>query len=215
MSHIFISHSSKDKKYVRKLKDELHGRGFEAWVDSTIKASKSWWREIVKNLDICAAVIVVMTPEAEDSKWVEKEILLAEDTNKNIYPLLLRGQRFPSLIDKQYIDVTDGQMPPEEFYDALKEQVPFEAMPRLTQSAAKPAPAPSRKYSLRVGYQNYKGEWKVFAVDPRTIKIPEGRGYPSEKHLSMCVAPTGTRIALKRKKISNLAEVEQAMVRYG
>ena len=164
----------------------------------------------------CAALIVVMTPDSEDpASLVYKEIALAKERDKPIFPLLLAGDRFLSLIDLPYTKVTSGQMPPEGFYNALREKVPLEAISQLPRSAAEPAPALSRKYSLAVGYQNFQGERKTFAVDPRSIRIPMGRGKPSKKHLSMCVAPTGIRIALERKKISNLAEVERALARHG
>jgi len=62
---------------------------------------------------------VVMTPEAERSRWVEREVLLAEREGRPIVPLLLRGREFPLLINVQYVDVTGGQMPGTGFYDRL------------------------------------------------------------------------------------------------
>ena len=220
MSHLFIAHSTKDKAYVRKLAAELRKRGFDVWIDDkAIRGGQHWMAMIAQAINNCAALIVVMSPNSEDStSWVNKEIALAIKRNKPIFPLLLAGDEFFSLIDLQYTDVTNGRMPPESFYDALQEEIPFRSTrstTRYAQPAVKPAPALSRQYSLQVEYQNFKGERKSFAVDPKTIKIPAGRGRPSTKHLSMCVAPTGTRIALKRSNVLNLAEVERALARYG
>ncbi len=33
MSSIFFAHSSKDKRFVRRLKNALRGRGFRVWLD--------------------------------------------------------------------------------------------------------------------------------------------------------------------------------------
>jgi hypothetical protein len=60
-----------------------------------------------------------MTPDSEESEWVEREILLAQREGKPIFPLLLRGQENPLLITTQYADVTDGQLPPDGFYRRL------------------------------------------------------------------------------------------------
>jgi hypothetical protein len=55
--------------------------------------------------------------------------------------------------------------------------------------------------SIEVRYQNFRGEQCAFQGDNRTVRR---RG----NHLSLLVAPTGTRIALDRDRIQNLAEVE-------
>ena len=49
---------------------------------------------------------------------------------------------------------------------------------------------------------NYRGERKTFTADPGSVRDLGG-------HLSMCVEPTGARIALKRDSISNLASVDR------
>ncbi|MDH7485486.1 MAG: toll/interleukin-1 receptor domain-containing protein [Anaerolineae bacterium] len=71
-NHVFISYSRKDQDYVRQLEDELRRRGFEPWVDARIDFGDQWWRTIVRQIRSCAAFVVVMTPEAEGSEWVEK-----------------------------------------------------------------------------------------------------------------------------------------------
>jgi hypothetical protein len=60
--------------------------------------------------------------------------------------------------------------------------------------------------AIEIAYQNYQGEDKVFVGDRRTIRR---RG----KHISLCVAPTGTRIALSLDRIENRAEIEALLGR--
>jgi hypothetical protein len=65
-------------------------------------------------------MVVVMTPAAEESKWVEREILLADKLEKPIFPLLLRGEAFALLITLQHHDVTNGSMPPATVINTLR-----------------------------------------------------------------------------------------------
>jgi hypothetical protein len=55
--------------------------------------------------------------------------------------------------------------------------------------------------AIQVRYQNYRGEEKTFSGDPRTLRR-------RHNHISLRVAPTGIRIALARKRILNLAELD-------
>jgi hypothetical protein len=66
-------------------------------------------------IDTCAAFIVIMSPDAEQSSWVNREIGQAEANAKPIYPLLLGGDVFFRLNDLQFETVTDGRMPSEAF----------------------------------------------------------------------------------------------------
>jgi hypothetical protein len=121
--HIFISYSRQDQGYARKLEDDLRERGFEVWIDDRIETGERWWQTIDQAVRACAVFVVVMTPDSHESEWVEKEIMLAQRQEKPILPLLLRGEEFSLLIDTQYVDVLDGRMPPQDFYDRLSRHV--------------------------------------------------------------------------------------------
>jgi formylglycine-generating enzyme required for sulfatase activity len=120
-NHIFISYAREDQPYARGLADHLRQRDFDVWMDDRIDFGDRWWQTIIQALRASAALVVVMTPQSEKSEWVHREVLLALDDHKPVFPLLLRGERFPLLIDRQYADVTGGQMPPEDFYDRLRQ----------------------------------------------------------------------------------------------
>ena len=72
--HIFISysHTAKDKTYAHKLADHLRQQGFRVWIDNHIDFGDRWWRTVSRQVCTCAAFVVVMTPEAEESEWVEQ-----------------------------------------------------------------------------------------------------------------------------------------------
>jgi hypothetical protein len=114
MTHVFISyrHAEPDTAYVGRLAEFLTSAGIRVWFDQEITTGARWSSIIRKRIDSCAAMIVVMTPRAESSPWVEREITQAENSGKAILPLLLEGERFFRLADLQYYDVTDRKMPP-------------------------------------------------------------------------------------------------------
>ncbi len=126
MSHIFISHSSKDKEYVRELAAELRNRGFDVWIDDkAIRGGDYWMDKLEQAVINCAALIVIMSPNSKIPKsWVHNEIAVAREHEKPIFPLLLGGRRFFSLASSQATDVTNGQIPPERFYATLGNAAP-------------------------------------------------------------------------------------------
>ncbi|NDJ86675.1 MAG: toll/interleukin-1 receptor domain-containing protein [Chloroflexi bacterium] len=120
MKHIFISYAHQDQEYVNRLAHDIRQHGLEPWVDNRIEHGDRWWRTIVKAIKDSIAVVVVMTPAAENSEWVEREILLAQREKKPVLPILYRGQEFAILITSQYYDVRHGGMPDPGFYARLE-----------------------------------------------------------------------------------------------
>ena len=66
---------------------------------------------------------MVMTPDAEHSEWVEREISRAEEMGKPILPLLLKGRPFFGLGHLHYEDVTGGQMPTGRWVEDLRKRL--------------------------------------------------------------------------------------------
>lgn len=113
MAHVFISYSKQDIDFARHLRDRLAARRFSVWLDeSRLAPSARWWTEIEDNIERCAALIVIMSPTARESDWVEREILYAERLNKPIFPVLLAGEDWPRLANLQYADMRAGLQAP-------------------------------------------------------------------------------------------------------
>jgi len=123
MGHVFISYSHSDAEYALEIAQELDRRGFSFWIDTNILPGERWTKEVVDNLNNASALIVIMTPEADRSEWVEREILVAQRQSKPIFPLLLAGDEFPLLITLKYEDVTDGALPSEHFFYRIRKAV--------------------------------------------------------------------------------------------
>lgn len=120
MSHIFISYSHKDNKYVEKLEKKLIEAGFNIWIDHRIDYCAQWPKEIQKQLDTCDAFIVVVTENAFESEWVQHEVAMAKRKKKPFFPLLLQGDPWLSVEATQYVSVSDYSLPPEKFYKRLE-----------------------------------------------------------------------------------------------
>ncbi len=121
--HIFISYSRRNIEYAQILRDDLTERHLTVWIDDHIEHGDHWFSEINTAIETCGAVIVIMSPQSEASEWVHKEILLAKRYGKPIYPLLLEGDEFPILIDLQFGDVRQRQLPEIDFYRRISRAI--------------------------------------------------------------------------------------------
>jgi len=113
---VFISYSRQDLAIMERLSDELRNTRFlkniEVWTDETLqKGTPSWQQEIEKALNRADAVIMLMSPDAKKSEWVEREITFAQNRNKTFFPVLVRGtdaDAVPiSLVNMQWFDVRE------------------------------------------------------------------------------------------------------------
>jgi len=131
MSHVFISYSKQNKEYARKLADHLLSQGLNVWIDDRIEPSDEWWKTVVKAIRECAA-FVVMTPQSGASRWVEREVMLADELQKPMFPVLLDGDLHASelwalFFGKQYEDARGGKLPAERFSTKLERSAPRKA----------------------------------------------------------------------------------------
>lgn len=109
MAHIFISYSKQNIEFARHLRSLLIDAGFEVWMDEQrIQPSSRWIREIEESITACFAFIVIMSPDAAMSEWVEREVLYAERLRKPLFPVLLDGDVWFRLADIQYEDMRAG-----------------------------------------------------------------------------------------------------------
>jgi tetratricopeptide (TPR) repeat protein len=92
MPRAFLSHSSKDKKFVESVSKEL---GFFAFIDSrTFEEGMGNLEEILRALDKTDLFVLFISDAALKSKWVQDELSYSKalfDTNqiKRIYPIII------------------------------------------------------------------------------------------------------------------------------
>ncbi|MFN8411196.1 MAG: SUMF1/EgtB/PvdO family nonheme iron enzyme [Anaerolineales bacterium] len=150
MGHIFISYSHKDTEYAHRLAENLQSMGFNVWIDARLDYGSQWPLEIQKQLDSCDAFIVIMTPRAFASEWVQSELQRAKRKLKPIFPLLLEGEEpWLSVEATQFYDVRSGKFPDEKFYSAIRRSVTanhddatlhYVKSPAVTVKPSQPAP---------------------------------------------------------------------------
>src|SRR6266567_2867205 len=95
---IFISHSSTDLPFVRKLADDLQhalGNKEAVWYDTHLEGGEQWWRKIVEELRRSTVCLIICSPAAMASDWVNDEIDLAwrlknSQVKMRLIPLLYR-----------------------------------------------------------------------------------------------------------------------------
>jgi hypothetical protein len=91
---VFLSHSHRDRPFVRKVAAALHAHGIPVWYcEHNILGADQWHDEIGRALERCDWIVVVMSPNSVRSKWVKRELLYALQEDRyegRIVPLLRR-----------------------------------------------------------------------------------------------------------------------------
>lgn len=74
---IFVSYSRKDSEKVQEILSILRRNHFRFWYDMGMKSGDEWVEELASMIQQCSQFIVLMTPNALESKYVRKEVKFA------------------------------------------------------------------------------------------------------------------------------------------
>jgi hypothetical protein len=107
---VFISYSRSNIDFMRRLRDDLTAAGIAIWTDENLTPGASSWKDAIEAaLNNSESVIVLMSPEAKKSEWVEREIDYARLLNRRIIPVLIAGDATSAipfeLINAQLVDM--------------------------------------------------------------------------------------------------------------
>ena len=149
--YIFMSHSSVDREFTTLLAERLTEAGFRCWLDvNDIPDGSTWIREIEKAVIDCGALIVVMSKDARESEWVERETLLGMSLRKPLFIVRIDDEPLPlHLINRQY---TDYRTRPEA---AFKKLVAALKKAPLTEPLPEPNPREQKKHSPEPNRLNF------------------------------------------------------------
>ena len=123
-SQVFVSYAHADMDYVTRLVVHLTRHGVEVWRDDEIPTGRRWRQVLREKVDTSAAVVLVVSPAANRSRWVRKEFRRARRRSIPIYPILYRDALPRWLADTQVELVTDATMPTPGFVDQLRGLTP-------------------------------------------------------------------------------------------
>lgn len=99
---VFISHAHKDRVFAKKLAEDLERAGFRVWYSEwEMRPGDSFVKKIAGGIVTSGYMIVVLSPNSVNSRWVEKELSLAlanqlADKDIKIVPILHKTCEFPS-----------------------------------------------------------------------------------------------------------------------
>jgi WD40 repeat protein len=110
MSHIFISHSSRDDDFITRLAADLRAAGLQTFVDhEDIQPSQDWDATVQAALESTDVMVLVLSPRSVASQNVKVEWSFFLDLGKPIYPILLEDCEIPFRLRLfQYVNFTQG-----------------------------------------------------------------------------------------------------------
>jgi len=117
---VFISHSSKDKKFVRKLKNCLNENSISTWFDENqLDLGDSLINKLELALDESSHLVIVLSPSSVESEWVKYELKKAIKNSRTglmnkIIPIKYRECSIPEeLSDLLHADLSKEVVLPE------------------------------------------------------------------------------------------------------
>ena len=157
---VFMSYSRRDEAVMLRIASFLRDEGIQVWVDNEklIPGTPIWEEEVEQAIKASVAVVVVMSPDSKTSEWVRREISLADQFRKRIFPVLVRGDEESSitlrLITRQYVDFRQNEdVKLESLSAALSSYLggleAQEAKVREQAAGLKPAPLPAEPEAAR------------------------------------------------------------------
>jgi hypothetical protein len=125
----FLSHSSKDKAFIRQLAADLTAHGVSVWLDEQrIRVGDSIPEQVAQGLADSDYFVVAISGNSVQSEWVKKELnnaLVHEVERRQVHVLPIRLDDAPipeSIRDKKYADFSRSYKSGlEQVLDAMKE----------------------------------------------------------------------------------------------
>jgi len=107
---VFLSHNSKDKPWVIKLKGSLETLDIKVWLDKDeIRPGDLFAKALERGIEESKAVALVISPESMASGWVEAEyyraLSLATNNQLQLIPVLYKKAQIPGFLsDRSWVD---------------------------------------------------------------------------------------------------------------
>lgn len=121
---IFLAYSHQDAPVMRQLYADLRGAGWSVWTDEGLEPGTPSWQDAIQEaLRQARCLVVLLSPHASKSHWVNSEISYTLKLGRRIIPVLVAGDDLSavplSLVNTQWVDVrgayrqtVDGELLP-------------------------------------------------------------------------------------------------------
>ena len=126
--HFFISYSRTDTTQKQNIIKQLRARGINLWILRIWCLAARPGNARSSATRNAAGIIVLLSPDSNNSEWVRREISFAQQNDKQIFPVLIRGEEDDSvplrLSNYQWVDLrihSDSGL--DDLADALKDQL--------------------------------------------------------------------------------------------
>ena len=110
MADVFLSYAREESSMMERVAADLRSAGLSVWTDEGLEPGEpSWQKAIEREIDAASCLVVILSPSAKDSPWVNREIAYAQAQGLRVYPALAEGDGRSSvpiaLINAQYVDL--------------------------------------------------------------------------------------------------------------
>ena len=124
--YLFVSYSHADTQIVLPTIEALRVKGYRIWYDEGIKTGSNWRKMIVDKVSNCRQFIVFSSKSSIESKWVKREIEIADEKDKPIIRINIDDSKFKEeieciLSELQHVSISDNHFM-EKMLDALDEE---------------------------------------------------------------------------------------------
>lgn len=129
---IFVSHSHLDNTWCHEFVDALKTFGLDCWFDEKgLSGGAVWLKTIEDELQRRDIFLIVLSPVAWQSEWVQQEIMLALTTKRHIIPVLHQPTQVSGFITSyQWVNVVGqtGRAAAQAVREAVNAFMPIEPM---------------------------------------------------------------------------------------
>ncbi|WP_407565983.1 TIR domain-containing protein [Streptomyces sp. 184] len=135
-----VCYARRERDYARRLLPALSRAGLPVWSISHLTWGDDVLWTIRAQIRHALGIIVLMSPEAENSDDITREILEGQRHSRPFFPILVRGDRHFLLASTWHFDARTGSLPGYAELDLLRR---LQDAGRTVAPAAAPAPAPA------------------------------------------------------------------------
>lgn len=127
--HVFLSYAREDSLTMRRIKNDAQQAHLSVWTDEDLEPGTSAWTNAIQDaIETAGCVVVILSPDAKKSEWVNRELEYAEAHGISVFPILLRGNEREvkpiQLIRVQHSDIRDNyELRIAKLFDSIRSHI--------------------------------------------------------------------------------------------